>query len=259
VSRLIGSTKAAVKSNSAARQARAGLALLVVSACSFPDYVFSMPTPGGGAGGIAAGGAGAGAGGGSGAGAGIGGNAGVSGMGGVAGKGGAGQGATSGMAGEGGGAGASNVPLACADYAFLPGNCNCFDNEGHAYLFCFESRPWAVAEAQCEQYTMTLAKIDSPAENAWIQAKALSITVPSQFQYFWIGGSTVGSPGTWHWPDGSIFWRGGANGMPVKGVYFGWRKDSPQDVGTEACVFMDQDGWQDGDGSSSRSYVCEWQ
>ena len=253
VSRLIGSTKATVRPNSAARVARVGLVLLVASACSFPDYNFLMPMPAAGAGGGGSGGDTSAPGGAGTGGAGASGNAGVSG------NAGAGQGASAGMSGEGGSAGESGGPLSCADYAFFPGDCNCFDNDGHAYLFCFNSRVWAVAESMCEFYSMTLTKIDSPAENAWIQAEALSLTTPLQFQYFWIGGSTVGSPGTWHWPDGTIFWKGGANGTAVKGVYFDWHKDNPQDTGTEACVFMDQDGWQDGDCTSSRSYVCEWQ
>jgi Lectin C-type domain len=187
--------------------------------------------------------------------------AGASGASGASGAGGAGgAGGSAGMvAGAGGAAGSSSGPKACADYAFLPTDCGCFDNAGRANLLCTTSRPWTQAEAQCEFYDMTLVKIESPAENDWILTQARAMTVPAPFVSFWIGGSSIGSPGTWHWPDGAVFWHGGATGTPLKNVYFDWRTNNPQNIGSESCVQMDQDGWHDGDCTSDHSYVCEWQ
>jgi hypothetical protein len=185
--RLTGSMAVPVRPSWALIRCTALLGL-VVSACAFPDYNFALVQGSAGSAGLATGGAA------------TGGSAGDRGGSGVAGEAmSSGGGGTAGMAtGEGGAAGSTSGPKACADYAFLPKDCGCFDDAGRAYLLCTTALPWAQAEAQCEFYDMTLVKIESPAENDWILTQARAMTVPAPFQSFWIGGSSIGSrvPGT---------------------------------------------------------------
>jgi Lectin C-type domain len=243
----------------------ASVVALLAFGCSFPDYAIVEPMLSGGGGGatsappqagggsdFVAGSSGSGDAPGGGSGAPSGGSSGsnVGGNGGLAGEGGEG--------GEGGGAGrAPTGPKWCADYDALPADGRCFNDATHAYLFRSETKTFTIAAAQCAFYGMHLASIESPSEDAFIIQMAAKITEPSEFGYFWIGGSTIGSHGTWHWPDGSVFWTGGAMGQPNGDAYFNWRSDSPLNVNTDSCAFSDDAGWQDGDCTQNRPYVCE--
>ena len=155
-----------------------------------------------------------------------------------------------------GGVGTSNT---CADLDDLPSECLCRDHAGHAYLFCSTTHPWSQGKSRCGFHQMSLAKIESPGEDAWILKQAHDISDPRPLTFFWIGASSVDSPGTWHWPDGAAFWQGDANGSQVSGSYFNWRISSPQETKGPACVFMDDNGWEEGDCSIKRGYVCEAQ
>ena len=226
--------------------------LSVSNACSFPDYVFEGPGNSG------AGGAG---------------NAGLSGTldqagatsgaGNLAGD--ASGGANGGVGGSAGGgdaqAGEGGAPppaQTCESAAFLPKDCECDDFAEHAHLFCTTRRSQVNANAQCGAYQMQLVRIETPAENDFILERAAELSMHSDFQYFWIGASSVGHPGTWAWPDGSVFWEGDANGAPKNGAYFDWRTGSPANTSSESCVDMDAVGWVDASCSDSRAYVCEW-
>ena len=262
------------------------LLALVVSACSFPRYSFSSNPSSiddGGAGGEVAGRAGAGglvdAGGvgesGATGGDGIGGNgaggAGASHSGGAAAAE-AGAGAVSGTSGAAGhasgaagqatgSAGAAAQPKTCADLDPLsfPAGCTCAGNLGHVYLFCLTELGWSQAASKCGFTAMALVKIESAAESGFVLNHAHLIMTPRPLTFFWIGASSTGSPGTWHWPDGSVFWHGNAAGTAVGNAYFNWRQTSPQNTTTAACVFMDNNGWEEGDCSTPRGYVCEGQ
>jgi hypothetical protein len=256
---------------------------LATLSCSFPEYSLSID-PGTSNGGLAAGGTESVAGMTGHATAGMGGAASGGAPGGAAGVGGAPQEPSpaggSGGAGAGGMAGASNqtggspgiaggggsgggggavTSKACADFDDLPSDCLCRDHSGHAYLFCSNPYPWSQGTSRCGFYQMSLAKIESPGENSWILKQAHDISDPRPLTFFWIGASSVDSPGTWHWPDGTPFWRGDASGNQVSGSYFNWRSFSPQNTNGAACVFMDLNGWEEGDCSIKRGYVCEAQ
>lgn len=244
---------------------------LLAFGCSFPDYVV-RPTPSDGGGGASSmspqgGGGSEAVAGSSGGAAGLGEvaggalNAGASGAG-TGGNegGGAGQGGASGAGGageEGGEGGCPFAPKKCADFLALPPDATCFDDATHAYLFRSETKSFAIAAAQCAFYEMHLASIGSHIEDAFVIQSAAKISGPSRFGYFWIGASTIGSPGTWHWADGSVFWTGGAHGTPNGNAYFNWRTDSPLNVSSDSCAFSDEAGWQDGDCTLNRPYVCE--
>lgn len=179
--------------------------------------------------------------------------------GGAGGAGGATAGGTGGtsLGGDGGEAGAPHVPNKCEHYATLPSDCKCVDDATHAYLFCSMTRPFSAAASQCSFREMHLVKLEGPDEDAWILQEAGKMGMPSLIQYFWIGASTIKTPGVWHWTDLSVFWQGGANGNAYPGAYFNWRTDSPQNTATESCAYTDQQGWQDGDCTQNRPYVCE--
>ena len=222
--------------------------LSVASACSFPDYVFPAPNAAGTGGGAAI--AGDAAGGGS-AGNPSAGNA----NGGVSGGGIGTAGGGDAQAGE---AGAPAEPVTCDSAAFLPKDCECNDFADHAYLFCTTRLSQTSANARCAAYQMQLVRIETPDENDFILERAADLSTHSDFQYFWIGASSIGHPGTWAWPDGSVFWQGDANGGPKNNAFFDWRSDSPTNASTEFCVDMDSVGWVDVSCNDSRSYVCEW-
>ena len=131
------------------------------------------------------------------------------------------------------------------------------DDDTHAYFFCSMTKPFTSAAALCSFYDMYLVKVESPTEGAWIFDQADMIGTPVVVKYFWIGASTIKSPGIWHWTDLSELWRGGATGTPVPGVYFNWRIDSPHNTATESCAYTASDGWQDGDCTQNRPYACE--
>lgn len=163
-----------------------------------------------------------------------------------------------GGAGQGGEGGAPPVaPKKCADYPALPIDAVCFDDATHAYLFRSETKSFSIAAAQCTFYEMHLASIETPVEDTFIIQSAAKIDGPSRFGYFWIGGTTLGSHGTWRWTDGSAFWTGDAKGKPYGDAYFNWRTGSPMNPDADSCVFSDGPGWQDGDCTLDRPYVCE--
>ena len=81
-------------------------------------------------------------------------------------------------------------------------------------------------------------------------------------EYYWIGGTSDGTPGSWRWVDGTSFWQGPMTGDPVCGRYANWRGDAPSDpVITEPdqlCLYFTMDGWDDETCNVARMYVCEW-
>ena len=165
---------------------------------------------------------------------------------------------TGGTMGAAGGGGVV-MPSACADFEDLPSECLCRDHSAHAYLFCSTSYTWSQSKTRCGFYQMSLAKIESPGEDSWILKQAHDIREPRPLTFFWIGASSVDSPGSWHWPDGTTFWHGDANGSPVSNSYFNWRTFNPFNTKGATCVFMDNNGWEEGDCLIRRGYVCEAQ
>ncbi len=217
--------------------------------CQYPAYDFDDGHTAGGAGS-------AGASGGS--------DAGSAGSGGTvqAGKVGAGgEPSAAGAAGEPSSAGAGGAPSVaqlCADVGFVPSGCKCFDNDDHAYLFCITpTKSWEAAAFDCTFYEMKLARVNDPQENQWIIDEASTFMVPSYFQYFWIGGSSIGEAGNWRWADEVEFWSGLSDGNPMTGVYVNWVENAPNNGLSEFCLMMDIAGWDDTECAEERAYVCE--
>jgi hypothetical protein len=205
-------------------------------------------------------------------GAGNGGTTTIAGTSGVAGEGGVGSGSGA-MGGEGGaaggldecaegGAGGANTetPYLCADYDFVPTDCTCYEYDNHAYFFCSAYRSFDNASLFCGFDGMKLARIDDSQENGWIVNTAAARQPP--VEYYWIGGTSEGSPNSWSWVDGTPFWEGAVDGDLVCGRYVNWRSTSPTDATVtepvQDCLHVTLDGWDDVPCGEGRMYVCEW-
>ena len=245
------------------------------TACGYPDFRF-VPGVNGNGGDAGTGGTAAGAGGTTGAaasgGAGTGGTT-TGGTSGDAGDGGAGTEAGAGGAGgaggqggspdecdEGEGGGGAVVPYTCADYEFVPTECTCHDNDGHAYFFCNAYRSFENASLYCGFDGMKLVRIDDSQENGWIQETAAAQS--PRIEYYWIGGTAEDTPNSWRWVDGTPFWEGPVAGAPVCGRFVGWRSTAPTDAAVtepvQDCLHFTLDGWDDVPCAEARMYVCEW-
>jgi len=248
------------------------------AACTYPDFGF-VAGSGGGAAGVAGvagdvgglgGDAGA-VGGTSGTGMGAGGTitgGGTSNEGGTGAVTGGGDGGDGGAAGSGDpcdddedAAGAGGVaPYLCSDYQFVPVGCTCHEYEDHAYFFCSQYRTFEMANTYCVNDGMKLVKIDSSQENGFVVTTAAAQQPP--IQYYWIGGTSEGTPGSWRWVDGTSYWEGAMTGSPVCNRYTNWRADAPTDPAItepdQACMYFTDDGWDDETCDVGRMYVCEW-
>jgi hypothetical protein len=106
---------------------------------------------------------------------------------------------------------------------------------------------------------MSLARIDSAAENTWVHdtefagMSGLSPTWP------WIGGSDQAVLGEWRWTDGTLFWLGSGNGAAQGGLYTNWVAGSPASAGpaTDCALLESSNRWNDWGCSSPQPYVCE--
>ncbi|HVJ21316.1 MAG TPA: C-type lectin domain-containing protein, partial [Polyangiaceae bacterium] len=161
--------------------------------------------------------------------------------------------------GEGGSGGAA-APYVCADYEFFPPGCTCADYQGHAYFFCGIYRNFENANTYCGYDGMQLAHVESSQENGWIRATAMARVPP--LEYYWLGGTSDGTPDSWRWVDGTPFWSGNTPGEPVCGRFANWRSDAPSDPETtepdQLCLYFTMDGWDDDVCNGDRMYVCEW-
>jgi hypothetical protein len=110
-----------------------------------------------------------------------------------------------------------------------------------AYMVCNVELSWPDSRAACLAEKMTLVQIDDSQENSALQGMMGSI------QSIWTGGTDVGSPGTWSWPDGTVYFSANAR---LAGVYSNWYMGEPDNLQTEQC----QEFWQDG---TWGSYVCD--
>lgn len=192
-------------------------------------------TAGGGAGGAASGGASA-----------TGGTAG-NGAGGIA-SGGTGGAVAGGSAGATSG-GSGGRPSSCDR---PPAKCHCATHDDHDYLFCAVDAMRAAAEATCQSMGMHLIRVNGVAEELWMFDTAVSLSMTGDL---WSGGMDQGT-NDYAWPDGTRFWSGAADGMPVNDSYSHFRPSEPN--GSGDCVVLQSDHrWDDQDCSWLRNYVCE--
>jgi hypothetical protein len=98
---------------------------------------------------------------------------------------------------------------------------------------------------------MTLIRVDSATENAWLAAAVTNS---------WIGATDSAVDGEWRWADGTLFWVGGINGSAQNGLYTAWTALSPSSVPPAAnCARMNSSTqlWIHGLCTLAFPFVCE--
>ena len=198
-----------------------------------------------------------------------GGAGGMSGTGGVNGTGGRGTGGTSGggvgggggMGGMGGRNGMGTGGAAAGGAGGSAGmSCPTDTFGGHTYAFCTGTLSWMDAANDCAVKGMRLVRIDSAAENSWVQMAAFAgIASTSSVYWSWMGGTDQAVLGDWRWADGALFWMGGSNGTAQGGLYNNWAAGSPTNGGNASdCAILEWAGfWTDFDCTRLQRYVCE--
>lgn len=122
---------------------------------------------------------------------------------------------------------------------------------GVTYYVCSGPRDWAAARARCQlQLAGDLARIDSPEENAFIQAELGGAA--------WVGGTDGAVEGQWRWADIGLQFADGASA--VGGNYVNWNGGEPNDVNGEDCLEISPAGvWNDAACDGAKGFVCEIQ
>jgi hypothetical protein len=137
-------------------------------------------------------------------------------------------------------------------------DCACDALDGHDYWFCTQHLYWGDAEAHCESAGMFLVRIDSQAENDWLMATGTGHGVFEFNDFAQIGANDQAVAGEWRWPDGTLFWQGGANGKAVGGAYASWDASAPSASGVQKCSGTLGDGlWQDRSCTAAEPFICE--
>jgi len=137
-------------------------------------------------------------------------------------------------------------------------DCTCSEHEGRSYRVCALVGTSGDAQASCQAEGMTLARIDSQAENDFFLAATEALRPLAPGGFILLGASDEAVEGEWRWHDGTQFWQGAANGLPVDGLYSNWATASPSTNGVKACAGMLSDGtWQDRSCTAVVPFVCE--
>jgi len=154
--------------------------------------------------------------------------------------------------GEGGEGGNREEPLPSCPLLILA-------QTGQRYVVCPAPLDFHAATSDCTRRNGTLAQVGSDAENELI-ARGASLIVNSSV---WLGG-TRGDEAVWHWPDASVFWRGGRDGAAESNAFVRWAADEPSDssalaTGPEHCLALGSNSrdWSARACSLALPYVCE--
>lgn len=137
-------------------------------------------------------------------------------------------------------------------------SCELFTSEASEYMICPERTAFDAAAADCARRDATLVTVGSAAENDFIAASAGTVVIGD----LWLGG-TRNDAFVWSWPDGSVFWRGGPDGMAEAGVFADWKPGEPNNASTtspdpERCLAMTPaNDWNDRACALSLPYICE--
>jgi hypothetical protein len=160
--------------------------------------------------------------------------------------------ATNGGGGSGGGtAGASGGPGVCVPDA----TCACEVFEGHDYRFCMVLTVRAAGAAACQSANMSLVRVDTPEENAWLLQQFIDhgMFIGGGGPIVLLGGNDLQVAGAWRWEDGTLFW----DGAPVGTLYTNWSSPPKNNQGN--CVGMTSDGKWNGRScnSGNATVACE--
>ncbi|MEC8380337.1 MAG: MopE-related protein [Myxococcota bacterium] len=115
--------------------------------------------------------------------------------------------------------------------------CNYETYDGHAYLFCESAQNWYNALNGCEAWGYSLAAVNSPAEQTWLQNRTYSF---STWAWWWIGFHDLNAP-NWLEPASGWEWT---SGEPVSDVF--WAGGQPDNYYNEDCAHFYPNGtWND--------------
>lgn len=144
------------------------------------------------------------------------------------------------------------------DESALP-TCSFADSDTARYIVCPEQLPYAAAQMDCQRRGARLAAIASQQENDFIGMRVFAVVTAN----VWLGGTRTDDL-VWSWPDGSVFWRGAADGSAEAGAFALWNQGEPNDSSTvttdpERCVVLTAPNyeWNDRSCSLALPYVCE--
>ena len=177
----------------------------------------------------------------------------------------AGGGGFPGGGGSGGGTGGSCGTEKCngldddcngtPDNGVCSAGCKGMTYQAHGYAFCATAKDLSKAAEDCVAQKMKIARPNNDAENGWLRTTATT----SGLATFWLGGVDWTTEGQWSWPDGTLFWIGGASGAPAAGgLYINWGTGQPAGSGAADCMLMDASGfWVENGCGKTAPYVCE--
>lgn len=107
-----------------------------------------------------------------------------------------------------------------------------------------QARDFASARAFCGELGLELAAVKNVGEHdqlvAWAKSKQLAEVM--------LGGSNPSGDGAWLWPDGSVFWTGGATGQAPAGGFVKWGQGEPNNANAnENCltIYVPDEVWND--------------
>jgi hypothetical protein len=139
-----------------------------------------------------------------------------------------------------------------------PGTCRLFSSATSEYTLCRDPVDHETAAVDCTRRNASLASISSIQENDFVATNSESVLMGD----WWLGG-TRDDAFVWTWPDGSVFWRGGPDGMAEDGAFVRWKPGEPNNASTtspdpERClVITPADDWNDRACTLRVPYVCE--
>jgi hypothetical protein len=112
------------------------------------------------------------------------------------------------------------------------------------------------AKADCQVAGMQMVEVETPEEDAWLFS---TMTAKGQFAVttntaVFLGGRDALETGEWTWPDGTLFWSGGA---AVPGVYSNWQR-RPSGGAAPCMIMLDVGKWTNRScNSGDVVHVCE--
>jgi hypothetical protein len=136
--------------------------------------------------------------------------------------------------------------------------CTTFASPVSEYFVCPGLLAHDAALGDCALRGATLAAIGSAEEDAFVAAGAIPVVSAD----LWLGGARDDAH-VWSWGDGTVFWRGGPDGMVESGAYSHWKPGEPNNASTtspdpERCLALTPAGdWNDRACELTIPYLCE--
>ena len=139
---------------------------------------------------------------------------------------------------------------------------------GKCYLYYDKPDTWANAQAQCKKLDGTLLKLESEAEESYIEQKLLKKSSDEDSINLWLGCNDQANEGTFTWTDGTPC------GPDQPDIYVNWAEGQPDNIGGRGRIEGDcaeiawifrwnrngpqpVDGqWNDKDCGAMNPYVC---